>query len=222
MAGTRDALVFDLDGTLVDSLPDLLAAMNRLLAELGRAKLAAAALRAMIGDGASNLVGQAMAATGQPVAPAELPALTQRYLDHYGSAAAVLTRAYPRVPQTLAQLSRGGYRHGICTNKPQRETDILLAALKLDRHFLAALGADSVARRKPDPDHLKATLERMDATPARAVMIGDSYNDLATARALGVPCILMRYGYSRLPVDALGADRVLDDFAELPQAIAEL
>jgi phosphoglycolate phosphatase len=218
----RDALAFDLDGTLIDSAPDIALALNRLMAELGRPELDLPAVRGMIGDGAGTLVERALIAGSVAHRPEELGSYLQRFLAHYEADPIRLTRPYPAVPETLTALRAAGFRCVICTNKPQRATDMILEALDLSRFFGAILGADSVANRKPHPDHLEAALTAIGAKSSEAVMIGDSANDVAPARALAVPSIVMAYGYGRAPLSALGADLVLEDFAKLPQALQEI
>jgi phosphoglycolate phosphatase len=126
------------------------------------------------------------------------------------------------VVEALEGLRAQAIRLGVCTNKTQAPTDRLLSALGLDRFFAAIVGGDAVPAKKPDPGHLAAVLERLGAAPARAVMVGDSGHDVIAARALGVPCILVSFGYTPVPARSLGADRVIDRFAELPAALARL
>lgn len=215
-------VIFDLDGTLIDSAPDLRTALNRLLAAEDRRVLALAEVTAMIGDGAAKLVERAFAATGGP-AGAALPDLTRRFLALYEPHAADETRPVAGVPATLAALRGAGLELGICTNKPERATWAVLRALGLDGHFAAVVGGDSVpGARKPDPAMVLAVLDRIGARPDQAVMVGDSGNDVAAARAAGMPVIVRAGGYSAVPATALGADAVIDDFARLPAAISAL
>ncbi len=216
------AVVFDLDGTLVDTLPDLHAAVGALLAEAGHEAPAAAEVRTMIGDGARRLVERALAWAEASVDDAGLDAAYRRFLEIYGAAPCRASRLYPHVEETLQALAARGVRLGVCTNKPQAPTEAILNTLGVDGLFGAVIGGDAVPRRKPDPAHLQAVLDRLSATPKAAVMVGDSRNDLAPARALGVPCILVDYGYTAVPAAELGADRVIGDFAGLEAALAGL
>lgn len=210
------ALVFDLDGTLIDSAPDLLAALNRVLAEDRLPPIALQDLKMMVGDGAATLVQRGYGRAGQALAGADLADRTARFVRLYEAVVAELTRPYPEVPETLAVLADEGYRLGICTNKPAGPARAVLAALGLLDFFQTVQGGDSGPVRKPDPGHLRAVLAAL-ATPAgAAVMIGDSPVDVATARAAGIPVIAFAHGYSRVPVAELGADAVLEDFAALP------
>lgn len=216
------AVVFDLDGTLVDTLPDLHAAVQALLGERGLDAPAAGEVRTMIGDGARRLVERALAWAKAPVDAAGLDAAYRRFLEIYGEAPCRASRLYAGVEATLATLASSGIRLGVCTNKPQAPTEAILEALAVDGFFAAVVGGDAVARRKPDPAHLLDVLGRLGAAPAAAVMVGDSNNDLASARAAGVACILVDYGYTAIPARELGADRVIGGFAELEAALDSL
>ena len=152
-----------------------------------------------------------------------MPALTSRFLAVYAGRAALLTRPYTGVPETLAALTAAGFALGVCTNKPERLSREILQRLGLDGHFRAVIGGDSLnGIRKPDPRHLLAAVDALGGTPAATVMVGDSGNDVAAARALGVPVIVRAGGYGQVPAERLGADAVVYDFTDLPDAIARL
>jgi phosphoglycolate phosphatase len=212
-------LIFDLDGTLVDSAPDLRAALNQMLRERGRPTLSPNEVRRMIGDGAAALVARALAAGGAEEGDA---AALPRFLELYEANATVLTRPYPGVPETLKALRRRGYRTAICTNKPQRAAIAVLQGLRLAGLFDAVAGGDRFAVRKPDPGPLQALIGELGARPERAAMIGDNENDAAAARAAAVPFVLMRYGYARIDPETLAADARLDRFSDLPAALDRL
>ncbi len=219
----RTAIVIDLDGTLVDSVPDLRAALNALLAEEGRPALSVDEVKGMVGDGATKLVERGFAATGAAADADALAALVRRFLGLYEGHAALHTRPYPGVPETLRRLSAEGLRLGICTNKPYAATLEVLEALDLRRFFAVVTGGDSLNEvRKPDPRMLLTTLARMDATPEAAVMVGDNANDVAVAHGAGVPVIAVTYGYPKMPPERLGADLLIDRFDQLPTALARL
>jgi phosphoglycolate phosphatase len=216
----RFLLVFDLDGTLVDSAPDLRAALNQMLRERGLPPLSLAQARRMIGDGAPALVLRALAASGAE--PADATGALHRFLELYEADAVRLTRPYPAVPETLAALRRLGYRTAVCTNKPQQATFAVLEGLGLLALFDGIAGGDRFPVRKPDPGHLLGLIAAVGARADAAAMIGDSENDALSARAAGVPLVLMRYGYARTDPESLAADALLDHFAELPAALGRL
>lgn len=220
--GRLSCLVIDLDGTLVDTAPDLAAALNRLLAEEGLPGVGLAEVAGLVGDGAAKLVERGLAAGGAAAAPERLPAYVERFLVHYGAAPAALSRPYPGVVETLEALAGAGWRLAVCTNKPQGLSEAVLRGLGLERYFRAVGGGDRFASRKPAGEHVLATLELAGARRGEAAMVGDSGNDVQAARAAGLPAVVVGYGYSRVPADELGADRVIAGFAELPAALAEL
>jgi phosphoglycolate phosphatase len=213
-------LIFDLDGTLVDSVPDLRAALNEMLRERGRRPLSMPAVKRLVGDGVPTLVARALAATGAD--PAEAAPALPRFLEIYEANAATLTRPYPGVPETLAALRRRGYRTAICTNKPQRATIAVLQGLNLAALFDGIAGGDRFAVRKPDPGHLLGLIAELGAGREATAMIGDNENDAAAARGAAVPFLLMRYGYARVEPDSLPADALLDHFCDLPRALENL
>ena len=218
----RKAVVFDLDGTLVDSAPDLATALNALLAEERRRPLTLDEVKTMIGDGAAKLVERAFAATGD-VPENDIPGLTERFLGHYEGHATDLTRPYPGVRETLDRLTADGRVPAVCSNKPEQPTREVLRDLDLDGYFAAVVGGDSLPGiRKPDPRMLQAVLDTVGAAPGESVMVGDNANDVAVARALGVPVIVRAGGYTPLSPAELGADAIIDHFAELREVLARL
>lgn len=213
-------LVFDLDGTLVDSVPDLRAALNQMLGERGRRSLSPPQVKRMVGDGVPALVARALAASGAD--PSEAVTALPRFLEIYEANAAQLTRPYPGVPETLATLRRRGYRAAICTNKPQRATVAVLRGVGLLPLFDGIAGGDRFPVRKPNPGHLLSLIAELGASPTASAMIGDNENDAAAAHAAAVPLLLMRYGYARVDPESLSADALLDRFSELPGALDRL
>jgi phosphoglycolate phosphatase len=213
-------LVFDLDGTLIDSAPDLRAALNEMLRERGHAPLSLPQVRRMVGDGASALVARALEASG--IGPVRAASALPRFLQLYEAGAVRLTRPYPGVPQTLAVLRQRGYRTAICTNKPQHATHTVLDGLGLSPLFDGVAGGDRFAVKKPDPGHLSGLIDSLGARAEAAAMVGDSEIDAAAAHAAGLPLVLMRYGYARGDPEALAADALLDDFADLPATLDRL
>jgi phosphoglycolate phosphatase len=219
------AIVFDLDGTLIDSAPDLQAAINRVLAEAGRGPLSVDAVKGMVGDGVARLVERAFAATGGLPAggAAALADRVARFGDDYEDCGFARTRPFAGVIDVLAGLDAAGLGLALCTNKPQVATEEILARLGLARFFGAVVGGDAIPGvRKPDPGHPLAALEALGVKPARAVMVGDHVTDLACGGAAGMAVILCAWGYSRTPVSELGADAVIGHIEELPAALAAL
>jgi phosphoglycolate phosphatase len=210
-------LIFDLDGTLVDTAPDLLAATNAVLAQEGRPGVAPETIRHMVGFGASSLIRQAMAATGAPAAETDLPRLVDAFIAHYRLNIAAESQPFPGVADTLAALSQAGARLGVLTNKRQELTDLLLPRVALDRYFGAVLGAGRIAFNKPDARCFETVVAELGGSGAGALMIGDSATDVATARNAGVKVILVSFGYTPEPAHKLGADAVVDDFAQIPE-----
>lgn len=215
------AVVFDLDGTLIDSAPDVRAALNRLLAEEDRPQLSLPQVQELVGEGASALIERAWAATGDAAAPEAVGPLVERYLAHYRDCPADHTVVYNGVVAMLEGLRAEGALLGICTNKPHHMTEIVLDALDLSRHFAAMVGGD-FPRRKPDGEHIRETLRRMGAEGYPALYVGDSITDVKAARDAGLPVVAVDWGYARMPVAQLGADRLISSYAELPTVIREM
>lgn len=184
-------MVFDLDGTLVDSVPDLAAALNRLMASWALAPFGREQVAGFVGDGVRVLLERAFAARGGVPDGAALG----DFMRDYEANAAVLTEPYPGVRETLERFAAAGWRMAVCTNKPEAPARTLLAALDLARFFAAVGGGDSFAVRKPDPGHLLATIEAAGSVPGVAVMAGDHHNDVLSAAGLGMPSIFAAWGY---------------------------
>ena len=210
-------LVLDLDGTLVDSVPDLAACLNRLMTTRRLAPFAEAEVAAMVGDGVAVLLARAFAARAGVPDGAAVAAYTEDYRAHV----AVASRLYPGVAETLGNLAASGWRLAVCTNKPEAPARALLAALGVADRFAAIGGGDSFPVRKPDPGHLLATLAQAGGAPGSAVMAGDHANDLAAARGAGIPGIFAAWGYGGAD-SARGAAAVARSFAELPGIAAAL
>ena len=217
------ALIFDLDGTLVDTAPDLLGATNAVLAAEKRPPMDTTTLRHMVGFGAKSLIAQAMAASGAPVPDSEMDRLIGIFIDHYRAHIADFSQPFPGVEETLTALKNSGARLGVLTNKPAELTGPLLEKLGLTKFFSAVYGAGRKSYTKPDPRIFHdVAADLLAGDSGKAVMIGDSITDLSTARAAGAPCILMSYGYTPTPARELGGDIVLDDFTALPAALKSL
>lgn len=216
------AAVWDLDGTLVDSAPDLAAALGKLLSESGLSGPTVARTRNMIGGGVKRLVAQGFEAAGAPLAEDRLRSCSDRFMELYGACATEHTVPFPGIPELLDALSTQRFFHGICTNKPLALTRQIVRELGLDRHFHTVIGGDSTPEKKPHPLPLQTCLEEMGVNRSRAVMIGDSAADLGAARAVGIPVVLVTFGYSPEPVANLNPDALIDRFDELPKALSRL
>jgi phosphoglycolate phosphatase len=217
-----DCAVFDLDGTLIDSVGDIARSINRTFAETGRAPVTEEQIRGWVGDGALRLLREALASADGPegTPEEEVKVIYARFLDVYYEESSSPSCLYPGVPETLAELSARGVALGVCTNKPERITRRVLDMIGLAPLFTAVAGGDTLEVRKPDARHLAWVVEKLGG--GRAVMVGDSLNDIKVARAAGVPSIAVSYGYPRAPIDELGADAVIDAFADLPGALRRL
>ena len=216
------SVVFDLDGTLAETAPDLAGAMNAVLAASGRPALPVAHVRHMVGRGARVLIETGFAATGGPVDSSRMDELFEMFLKHYESHVADTSHLFNGARATVEALGADGHLLGICTNKPIGLTELLLAKLDFRAPFKSVRGADSATYRKPDPRHLFDVIDEMGGDRTRAVLVGDSETDAKTARAAGVPCILVSFGYTEIPVRDLGGDAIIDGFDELPDAIGRL
>lgn len=214
-------LVFDLDGTLIHSALDLHRALSQLHVEEKLPPLTLEQVTSMVGDGAPMLVTRAFERAGRPAGDA-LPRLLARFLDLYETGIAELTLPYPGVPETLARLRDDGHRMAVCTNKPDIPTRAVLDALGLAPFFDVIVGGDSAPAKKPDARHLLAVLDRMAAGRDDAIMIGDGTNDLLVAEAVGIPSILVRYGYGLRRPSTTPPAAVIDNFAALPAALARM
>lgn len=216
------AVVFDLDGTLVDTAADLHLVLAEVLGAEGFAAPSAAETRGMIGDGARVLVERALAAADTPPEPLLVDRLFERFRSRYAEVPCRASTLYPGARELLERLAAEGVALGLCTNKPQGATMGLLRALDLDERFGAVIGGDVLRVRKPDPGHLAAVLDRLGAGPQQAVMVGDSHNDLCAARGLEMRCVLVSFGYTAEPAAELGADAVIDRLADLDDALRRL
>ncbi len=210
-------LVLDLDGTLIDSVPDLRAALNRLMAARGFSGFSRDSVAAMVGDGAAALVTRAFAARDAHADAGDVEAFVSDYTAHSAEG----TKSFPGVPETLARLRADGWRLAVCTNKPVRAAKAVLDALALADFFHSVGGGDSFPVKKPDPAHLLATLAAAGGAASRAVMVGDHRNDVAAATGAGIPCIFAGWGYGP-PEMAAGASAVAETFAEIPAAAGRL
>ncbi len=219
---TAFALIFDLDGTLVDTAPDLLDALNVVLASEGRQPVKHIDLRHLVGFGARTLIAEAFKLTGGPAEPQRIEGIRDAFIGYYRSHIADFSRPYPGVEETLAVFQAEGARMGVLTNKPHELTVLLLAKLGLDKYFAAIFGHGRMPYTKPDARIFQDVVRETGGAEARGLMIGDSITDVQTARAGGAPVILVSYGYTPAPARTLGADAVVDDFRTVPAAVRRL
>lgn len=219
---SRPVVAFDLDGTLVDTAPDLLDALDLVLADHKVPPVDRAEARNMIGGGARLLIVRALKAEGVALPDAEVEAMTRRFIAHYADHIAVGSRPFPGLLEALDRLEARGVALAVCTNKLEHLARLLLDALGLTARFAVIAGADTYARSKPDPLPLLSTIDAAGGTVGHAVMVGDSITDVLTARACGVPVVAVSFGYTETAPAELGADRLIHHFDELEQAVDAL
>jgi phosphoglycolate phosphatase len=215
-------VVFDLDGTLVDTAPDLIGTLNVIFTQHGLQAVPLESSRPLIGGGARVMIERALVAEGRNPSSADVDALYAPFVEHYAEYIADRSRPYPQVEMALDRLAGDGHRLAVCTNKLEWLSKRLLDTLHLAGPFAAICGQDTFGVQKPDPEIFRQTVRRAGGDPQRAVMVGDSITDIRTARAAGAPVIAVDFGYTDVPVATLGPDRVISSFAALPQAIADL
>jgi len=215
-------VVFDLDGTLVDTAPDLVATLNVIFAREGLPPVAYDAARNMVGGGARLMIERGLVSEGRQLSKAEVDRLVRDFIDYYAAHIADHSRAFPGLETALDELAGRGCRFAVCTNKLEWLSVRLLDALGLSARFVAICGADTFGMQKPNPELLRRTITRAGGEIDAAVMVGDSISDIATARAAGTPIIAVDYGYTETPVGELGPDRVIGALSDLPDTVFEL
>ena len=208
-------LLLDLDGTLVDTVPDLLASLNRLMASRGLPALSTPEVIPMIGDGAAVLVRRAVASRGREATPGDIEALLADYTAHVADG----SRLFPGVEPTLRAMAADGWRLAVCTNKPVAAARDLLASLGVLELFAAVGGGDSYRTRKPDPEHLLSCLAEAGGHADAAVMVGDHHNDVQAAAGAGVPCIFAAWGYGAAPAEVAATAAAFPDIAGLARGL---
>ena len=216
------AVIFDLDGTLIDSAGDIADAINLALVDAGLRPFSDDEVRFMVGGGARVLVQRALAAQSTEPKPGLRDRVYSKFLETYRLASVARTTIYPGGLELLSGLAGRGTRLGVCTNKPAAITNDVLRKLELYDRFHAVVGATDGLPPKPDPAMIYSTLGALEASAQEAVVIGDSVADVGSARAAGVPVILVNFGYSRRPASDLGADLVIDSLAGVQAAFADL
>lgn len=215
-------VVFDLDGTLIDTAPDLIDTLNTILAREGLPPVPFATARTMIGGGARKLIERGLAAEGRDGGTAEVDRLYADFVAHYGKHLADRSQPFPGLGSALDRLAAADWRFAVCTNKLEHLSVRLLQAVGLHERFDAICGQDTFGVQKPDPDILLQTIRKAGGEPHRAVMVGDSVNDIDAARAAGVPVVAVGFGYTEVPIARLNPDRIIERFDDLPAAVFEL
>jgi phosphoglycolate phosphatase len=213
-------VVFDLDGTLIDTAPDLLDSLNRCLDTVGLKRTDPSELRRFVGFGGRVMIERAFEAHGKPLVDGQLDRLYGMFIEDYLGSIPGKSAPYPGVVDALDRLSTAGYRLAICTNKMERHSKLLIEALGLTDRFAAICGQDTFPYRKPDPRHLFGTIEAAGGDVERALMVGDSRTDIDTAKAAGIPVIAVDFGYSDRPVGDLEPSKVVSHFNELTVGLA--
>ncbi len=214
-------LIFDLDGTLVDTAPDLAAATNHVLSSEGRRAVSLDEIRAMVGQGARRLIERGFAATGSPLEPQRLEPLFKRFLDHYMDHIADQSQLFPGVADLVARCRAADISLAVCTNKPEALSVSLIAAMGLAQDFPVIIGPDTIGIAKPDPAPYLEACWRLGLEAGETLMVGDSETDIATARAAGVPVIAVSFGYTDRPVANFSPDHIIDHFDEVWGLISE-
>ena len=206
------ALIFDLDGTLVDTAPDLMAATNHVMQAAGRAELSDAQIRAFVGHGSMTLIKLGLEVSGALPDEAELLQLQKLFLDYYGDNIAAHSKVFDGVIPLLDQARGAGLKLGVCTNKVERLANRLLRTIDLAPYFSAVVGGDTMPVMKPSPVPYLETARRLGVEVVTTVMFGDSETDIRTAQNVGVPVIAVSFGYTHAPVATFNPSHVIDHY----------
>jgi phosphoglycolate phosphatase len=215
-------VVFDLDGTLIDTAPDLVDTLNTVFRREGLAPIPFETARVMIGGGARRMIERGLRAEGRSARPDELARLFDDFIAHYAIHIADRSRPFPGLEAALDRLQLAGSLLAVCTNKLEGLSRALLQELGLTERFAAICGQDTFGIQKPDPEIVRRTIESAGGSPEFALMVGDSATDVRTARAAGIPAVVVDFGYTDVPAGELGADCVISHFADLPPAVFDL
>lgn len=215
-------IAFDLDGTLIDTAPDLAASLNAVLAEQGLPPVSMEAARTMVGHGAKAMIERGYAATGIPLPPEATPRFVERFIEIYRERIAQESRPFPGCLEALEALEDAGAVLVVATNKRTDLAVAVIEALGMSHHFAAIVGADMAPAAKPDARHILFAVEEADGDPDMAIMVGDSATDVNGAKNAGVPVIAVTFGYTDVPAADLGADAVIETYDELLAVVAKL
>ena len=219
---TTPLVVFDLDGTLIDTAPDLIGTLNTVFVREGLPPVPYDQARALIGGGAKVMIARGLEAEGRRASPAQLDKLFADFIDHYSAHIADQSKPFPGLEDALDQLTEDGFPLAVCTNKLEGLSVKLLTALGLAGRFVKICGQDTFGVQKPDPEMLRRTIAAAGGRPERAIMVGDSETDIRTAQRANVPVIAVDFGYTSKPVAEFQPDRVISHFRNLRAAISEL
>jgi len=215
-------IVFDLDGTLIDTAPDLIDTLNLILAQERLPAVPFETARQLIGGGARGMIERALADEGRACSQAEIERMFAAFIAHYAAHIADRSRPFPGLETALDHLAAEGHRLAVCTNKLEWLSVRLLNTLKLAERFVTICGQDTFGVMKPDPEILRQTILRAGGEPSLAIMVGDSGTDVRTARGANVPVVAVDFGYSDVPIATLQPDRLISSFTELPAAVRDL
>jgi phosphoglycolate phosphatase len=222
IASRFDTIIYDLDGTLIDSARDMCLAVSRVLADHGLPPITDEDARLFMGEGSKMTMRRAFAKNGRTLDDAEASTVTREFVRYYEQDPIRYTTAFDGVADVVARLDRLGLRQGVATNKFEKPARMILEGLKLMPPIVAVAGADTFPVRKPDPGHLLMLIERIGGRRDRAVMIGDSIHDVKAAHGAGLPAVLVSWGYTAKPADELGAEAVIARFGALPDALERI
>ena len=222
LASRFDTVIYDLDGTLIDSAEDMRVAVSNVLADHGLPPVTDDDVRIFMGQGSKITMGKAFGKYGKTLDDAALSAVTREFVRYYEADPISHTVAFEGVAEVVARFARLGLKQGVCTNKFEKPSRIILEHLKLMPPISDVAGADTFPVRKPDPQHILLLVERMGGDPSRAVMIGDSIHDVEAAHRAGLPAVLVSWGYTARPASELGAEAVIERFDALPEALGAL
>ncbi|MBS0521205.1 MAG: HAD-IA family hydrolase [Proteobacteria bacterium] len=222
IAARFDTVLYDLDGTLIDSARDMQVAVSRVLADHDLPPVTEDDVRIFMGQGSKVTMSKAFAKHGRLLDEEALSAVTQEFVRYYEADPISHTVAFEGVAEVIGQFAGLGLKQGVCTNKFERPSRMILEHLSLMPPIVDVAGADTFPVRKPDPRHILLLLERMGRSPARTVMIGDSIHDVEAAHAAGLPAVLVSWGYTARPASELGAEAVIERFSALPEALCRI
>src|SRR6185437_16051148 len=222
IAARFDTVLYDLDGTLIDSAKDMQLAVSNVMADHGLPAVTEDDVRIFMGQGSKITIAKAFAKYGKTPDDATLTTATREFVRYYEADPISNTVAFEGVADVVAHFARLGLKQGVCTNKFEKPSRMILEHLKLMPPISDVAGADTFPVRKPDPRHILMLVERMGRTPEKAVMVGDSIHDVEAAHAAGLPAVLVSWGYTARPASELGAEAVIERFDALPQALERL